>query len=390
MELRPEERLILSCIKIHSTPEELEQMDGLILQVGDWEKFVTTVIDRGIGPLFYKKLPLLTNSSLIPVAITTKLQQAYYKTFSRSTYLYDSFRKVAEEFNAVNIPVIALKGIYLSEWLYSDIGLRQFSDIDLLVKEEDGERSLAILSGMGYIMFDTHETEIVKSQNEIVHYSPMILNGVSIEIHIKLHIEKEHYHLPIDELWKNAIHVTISKMPVFALNFNDLLIHLCIHLDKHFRSGHVQFTCFNDITNLLDKYKTTIDWNDFIDTCRKYSCENIVFLYIVIVYKYMNAPVPESIQKKYASLLTKKDEQLFLKYLNGHKGSVSTASTHLVHFNNMEMYSAKFKYFRDVIFPSRAFMMIKYKIKRPGLVFFYYLYRWGMGVKGLFSLVGRK
>jgi hypothetical protein len=98
MELRPEDRLILLCVKIHSTPEELEQMDGLIPQVGDWERFVTNAIYRGIGPLFYKKLPLLSNSTLIPGPIKNKLQQAYYKTFSRSTYLYDSFRKVAQAF----------------------------------------------------------------------------------------------------------------------------------------------------------------------------------------------------------------------------------------------------------------------------------------------------
>ena len=98
MELRPEDRLILSSIKIHSTPEELEQMDGLISQIKDWEKLTNSFIERGIEPLFYQKLPQLPNSTLIPELYKNKLQQSYYKTFSRSSYLYDYFRKVVGTF----------------------------------------------------------------------------------------------------------------------------------------------------------------------------------------------------------------------------------------------------------------------------------------------------
>lgn len=142
MELKVEDKIILSSINIHPSPIELEQLNGLIPLVEDWNYLISTIIDRGIGPLLFKKLPLLTNSLLIPESVKLKLQQVYYRTFSRSAFLYEHFRKIAEAFISQEISVIALKGIYLSEWLYQDIGLRQFSDIDLLVKEEDGDKCL--------------------------------------------------------------------------------------------------------------------------------------------------------------------------------------------------------------------------------------------------------
>ena len=58
MELKAEDRLILSCVKIQPGATELEQINNLIPLIQDWETLTKNIIDRGIGPLLYKKLPL--------------------------------------------------------------------------------------------------------------------------------------------------------------------------------------------------------------------------------------------------------------------------------------------------------------------------------------------
>lgn len=394
--LTPEDQIIVSCIKIHPTPEELEQIDKLILQVQDWNYLITTIIDRGIGPLLYKKLPLLTNSSQMPEAVRTKLQQAYYRTFSRSTILYEHFRKIAEAFTSQDIQIIALKGVYLSERLYQDIGLRQFSDIDLLVKEDDASSCLAILAEMGYKP-DTNGklSRIILSQlnRDFVHYPPMIGYGVSIEIHIKLHQDKEKYKVKVDELWKNAIPATVNGVQVSALHIYDLLIHLCLHLDKHFKVGHVQFTCFNDITNLLERVSGTIDWNAFTEVCQIYNCENIVFKYIVMTHNYMHATVPIEIILKYGVLLDETDEQLFFKYLKDGKINMISSATLSGHFGNImrvDNSMDKVKYLWGVVFPSKAFMIQRYEIKHRYQVLFYYPYRYYIGIMGVVNRIFKK
>lgn len=382
--LNAEDKLILSSIKIHPNSLELEYLNELIPLIMDWDYLINTIIDRGIGPLLYKKLPLLTNNVLIPETVKTKLQQAYFKTFSRSAILYDHFRKIVGVFVVQNIPVIGLKGVYLSEWLYQDIGLRQFSDIDLLVKEEDGEKCLKLLESIGYKQHETGKlSEFVEAQFDIVHYPPRILQGVSIEIHIKLHHKTQKYQVITSELWKNAIPTTLNGIEVQALNTNDLLIHLCLHLDAHFRKGKVQFTCFNDVVNLFEKYSKTINWNEFSETCRLYMCEDIVFQYIVMVNKYMNATVPSDIIQKYSVLLTKKDEHLFYKYLMGNSYSNDYFTSHLKALKDVPSISGKVKYLSDILFPSKSFMVQTYQIKRPWLVLLYYPYRYYIGVRGV-------
>jgi hypothetical protein len=390
MQLSPEDKLILASVKIQLGSEELEQLNALIPLIQDWETLTKNIIDRGIAPLLYKKLSLLSNQSLIPEQVQTKLQQAYFKTVSRSIVLYNAFRKVAEALTANGISVIVLKGVYLCEWLYQDIGLRQFSDIDLLVKKEDGEKCLAILDGMGFKPFDSSVTEFIGGQTEIVHHTPMVLNDVSVEIHIRLHRKSKNYAIKVNDFIQHAVPVTINKVQVKALNLNDLLIHLCVHLDKHFSSGNVQFTSFNDITNILTIHADEIDWVVFADACRIHACEELVFYYLILINKYFNAPIPETVVTKYSHLLKESDEELFVKYLHGFVITTYHVSTHWQNIRQIDDFSSKAHYLLDLIFPPKKFMIQKYNVKNPSLYLFYYPYRYWVGVKGLISLVGRK
>jgi hypothetical protein len=412
-----EEKTALFCIKIHASPVELEELDALLPLIQDWEKLIGNMLDRGIGPLFFSKLSRLTNRAVIPVRQQAQLQQAYYKTMARGAVLQRHFKETGEAFNANDISFVALKGIYLSEWLYGDIGLRQFSDIDVLVREQDGEKCLEILKSMGFELSDTGETEFVRSQYEIIHYPPMVKDGVSVEIHIKLHRDAEKYRLDNASLWKNAVPVTLQGMSMYALGKYDQLIHLCVHLDKHFKGGHVQFTCFMDIVNYLEKYANDFNWQEFTTACKAYDCEEEVFRYLVLCNKLMNAFLPQKIWDKYGYLITPKIESLFLNYLNGtindtqHYGQ--NVPNHLHNVGQLRNLSDKVRYVRDVAFPPKAFMLQKYfnqlKINNEKLImkektfrdkflilnyelfikcwWLLYPYRWWIGVKGVIKLI---
>jgi len=383
MQLTPEDKLILASVKIQPTIEELDYLNNLIPQIQNWEYLVQNIVDRGIGPLFLKKLPLLSNSQFVPTDVKTKLQQAYYRTLSRGMVLYDAFKKIAEAFNANGIQVIALKGIYLAENLYKDIALRQFSDIDLLVKEEDGLKCIDILSTMGFKPFQTNMSGFIETHTEIVHYSPMLLNDVSVEIHIKLHRRNDKYKLKVGEFVKNTIPVSINGTSVTTLDINDLIIYLCIHLDKHFVGGRVQFTSFNDIVNILDVYKEEFNWDRFIFRCRENECEELVFGYLMLLNKYYDISIPDYLNENYHHLLTYRNQELFCKYLKGGSLAKYKTSIHIENIRQIMSFKLKLRYYAEVIFPPRKFMIEKYNIQHSSFVLFYYPYRYYIGLKGL-------
>ena len=256
-------QLILASAPLHTSPPaplhkarvareaELQSIDALIPAIEDWNKLALLLIDRGTAPLLYRKLPHLKNAALIPTQAQELLRKAYYKTVSRNTRIYEEFKGLSAVLQAHNIPFITLKGICMSEWLYEDTGLRQMSDIDILVLEEDGHRCLETLKQAGYVTIQDYTVDEfvdMKSQN---HFNPLFRNDVMVEIHIRLQNTREIYQQNLKEVWRDAVPVIINGVQTLRLELSDMLIHACLHLDKHFVTSHVQFTSFNDIVNLV-------------------------------------------------------------------------------------------------------------------------------------------
>ena len=178
----PENQLVIAACSPAPNPILLQQT---ISQLDNWDKTTAKLIKKGVAPLF---LDILDKNQLdIPQEVKAKLRQAYLKTVSRSMLLYDAFCEIAEALNKEGIQAVALKGIYLAEQLYPKIGLRQFSDIDLLFRIEDAEKALAVFTRLGYTMVKPAFGEAVTTVFEPAHLPPLTRKGVSVELHTRLH-----------------------------------------------------------------------------------------------------------------------------------------------------------------------------------------------------------
>ena len=324
--IQPELKLILLSVKINASTDDLQQIKKLAQLVNDWDIVSKIAINTGLAPLLYQKIKLLEQEISIPAETFRKLKKAYYTTLSRSIHLQKAYIEIGKLFNENNIEFIPLKGIYLCEWLYKDPGLRLMSDIDLLVKVEDGPRCIRLLHEMGYVYpnWDLEENAISMKDLDLnsgpIHYRQVLKEDVSIEIHIKLQYEAENCNFKLEQIRENTILTNNLNFRYYRLEFYDLLIYQCLHLKKHFLGlVHVQFSGFADIANILNEYEYTIDWDILESRCLRYNCNDIVYSVLAIVYYYFEAPLPFEKKKKYAYYLSNYDKKLFILYLRGHK-----------------------------------------------------------------------
>lgn len=197
--------MIALATRLQLNKEETIELSQLISQVSDWDHTVRLMIARQAGPFLYQKLLSLPEKSLLPEHTMEALRQSYLKTLSRNMVLAQHFAEVVRAFQQENIPVIAMKGIYLSEWLYRDLGLRQCSDVDLLVQTADGERALAAMRKLGFVSAPSGLPDDIRTKLMPVHYPAMIRNGVSVEIHFRLHSPTTAYEIDMDTLWHDAV-----------------------------------------------------------------------------------------------------------------------------------------------------------------------------------------
>ncbi|MHB9056343.1 MAG: nucleotidyltransferase domain-containing protein [Paludibacteraceae bacterium] len=385
--MSPQDNIILLSAKIHPTAEELKELNEQVKLVRNWDVLAGNLMERGVAPLFYEKLSKLPDRLLIPYECREKLRQSGYRTLSRGMVLYEVFRNVATAFTSNGIQVVALKGIHLSEKLYEDIGLRQFSDIDLLVSREDGEKCLQILRGMGFVQTAGKVSKRISEISGMVHYPAMVRNGVSVEIHIRLHPEKAPYRLDTVQIMERAESCILNRVSVHVPERYDLLIFLCIHLHKHFEAGEIQLTCFLDIVNILDRECGQPDWQILRERCDSYNCREVVFKYIVLVNKYFRVFIPEEVIGEYRFLLSARDEKRFKRYLNGAKWSSYGTSAHIRNVTGLNSIGAKLRYIGMVLFPGKEFMIHKYRIRHASMYRLYYPYRHWIGWKGLWKMV---
>jgi len=385
--MSPQNHIMLLSAKIHLTVEELEELDTLVALVSDWEEAVLNLIERGVGPLFYSKFPQLTNSTLIPAGSREKLKQVYFITLSRGMMLYNVFTKTANLLKSNHVDFIILKGAYLAEKLYGDIALRQFCDIDLLIREKDGKKAQQVLKDAGFKSDDYPMAAFLRKNIGFEHYPQLIYQGVAVELHIRLNRPEETCQIDTASVWQHAETVSLQGIEVKVPDLYDLLIHTCVHLHKHFQEGQVQFTGFNDIVNLLDIHADKINWEELSERCRNYRCEEIVFTYLLLVSKYYQLSLPENIVSSYRDCLKPADEELFLSYLSGFKGKHYAVASKMKGIRQLEGIGMKVRYLFLMMFPSKKYMVTSYEIKNQSLYWCYYPYRYWIGLKGLWRMM---
>lgn len=397
------EKLLTSVVLISPSEYELQRINDVLPQITDWDKTFSLLTQHGSAPLLFSKLPKLSNQHLIPSSIRLQLQQVYYKTLTRNMLLYNAFSEVLKKLNDANIQVVALKGIYLSAALYSDIALRQLSDIDILVPIDKGEETVNILRDMGYESRDPSVSAFISTQTEIVHFPPLVRNGISIEVHIRLHRKNANYAIDTPYMLQNTTTWEYQNQKIHALDLNNLLVHLCVHIDKHFAGGHIQMKCFNDIVNILHLQKTKINWNQLIETTRIHSSEHVVFKYLILIAYYYNQELPIEIQSTYSHLLSEELKKQFTSYLHCNYEYKYHYGTHVQNIRQIRSKWNKLRYLIELIFPSKKFMIQKYNLNRLpdnnsnqilGNInnqlrshgwWMWYPYRWLIGLKGFFK-----
>ena len=196
------------------------------------------------------------------------------------------FNKIIEE----NIPVIVLKGLVVRDF-YPQPDQRTMSDADILVHKDDVEKVKNLLIDMGYIFLEDHKAS---HHIALVHHRyPMI------EVHWNLFKrdgfsnELEHYERLI---WKRAIKVNVGKAEVLSLSYEDLALHLCMHMAAHLAATGFGVRQLCDLVVLVEKKSEEIDWNSFIMKARMYGFEKFSLIMFLLCKELFSMEVPKELK----------------------------------------------------------------------------------------------
>jgi hypothetical protein len=118
--------------------------------VADWDTVRDQAARHGLGPLLYWRLKECCLHA-VPSAISAELQRAFLGNAARNMMMAAELKAVIGWLEAKEVPAIAYKGPTLAAWAYGDIALREFCDLDILVRPSDKTRAVAVLIANGCV-----------------------------------------------------------------------------------------------------------------------------------------------------------------------------------------------------------------------------------------------
>lgn len=386
--LKKEEQLLLSACQLNSDEETLHKIEVLTAGITDWKYFMERAVGTYTAPLLHKNFSRLSNKNTIPASVLSTLKDNYNNTLAHNIRLYDDFKKVTSFFNQAAINFIPLKGIMLAEVVYKDIGLRHLSDIDILVRNKDVEKAKDIILSMGW--------SLMGNRNTTVHPYSFVKGNSVLELHDKIYSETQHvgritFQMNIEDYWSRAVKVANGM----CLNPSDLVQHLCIHLIKHFYFYELKITAFCDIKEVIKHYGEQIDWKLLRDSSIKYDCLTEIQKILFLCKKYWGANVSDVILEDNKRGVDKELEKTFLNFF---RGNIREIAYNLSYKNipsinriyQVKGLNNKLKYLLHGIFPSRKYIISRYRVKFKWMIYLYYIKRIGIGLLKLIPILFTK
>jgi len=321
----------------------------------EWHTVVELSQQHSITSLLYHRLKSLNLS--LPGDISQELELEYLKQAQRNIRLYHELGKLLRLLQEKNIAVIVLKGAYLAEAVYDNIGLRRMSDVDLLVKKNDLQRVEQELFALGFMPEDRNRV-IAQINYHFAYRQPG--NGLRLEIHWAIVPSSSLFQIDVDGLWSRSQPVILAQAGAQALSPEDLLLHLCQHTAKHSYDMQLRMLC--DIGEVVRCYGAQLDWQEISARSRQWGVLRAVYVILRLARELLDAAVPA---EWLASIRPDDFDELYLDLVREQIVDNRAAGNMQQTFGVTRMWAAKglgrkLALARDRLFPAREAMALKY------------------------------
>lgn len=202
-----------------------------------------------------------------------------------------TLRQVADVLTDLHRPWLVLKGPVLSEIVYARRRVRQYHDLDVLVRPCDFEHALDRLERAGFHLVDPnwkfHRRWVVAELRLAVN------GGADVDLHWHLLFSREirrSFRVPIADIVDRRREVVVENTRVLTLDAADTLIHLAMHAC---REGGDRLFWLKDIEQSIINEKP--NWDDVVTRAHDWRVNILVGTMLARTRRTLLAPVPDEV-----------------------------------------------------------------------------------------------
>lgn len=376
--IRDEENLLLRLCRLEFSNEEITSIRSIIAAITEWNYFRKLANEHGVAALVWNNLEKYQLLSGIPEDVTSFLRCVLMKNLGRNTFNTETMGEVLRLLNRENIKTVILKGLALENTVYGNSGLRQMSDVDILINHDECIKARNILITNGF------ESLPVKSffHKLIIGYSgkhlpSLIKNGASVEIHHELFGGGKNGLTK--NLYDTSYEVEIKGERTWFPQPQIFFLYLIKHLWLHEMNNESQLRLYADLVVLIEKYNDEIINDKLLILASAGDMSEILARYLEVLRDMWGVSFPVWANDFIDKWHNQDFINRFIFFLSSPKDNPPEDKArfyrHII--GDIPGFHRKFLYILGDIFPYISFMKNRYKCKSTWRVLLFYPHRFG-------------
>lgn len=371
--MTPEFQFLTTCCTCNHTISDIEKIRSYLSQVD--HQPLTDIVPlahiHGVFPLVYHALHTHA-ADLLSTEFLAELKQYNRHIVMQNMRMTAELIRITQLFADHGIQLIAFKGPALAQLAYKDITLRQYTDLDILIKKQDIAKAIALLTNENYLA----EINLVESIQE-TFYACVNVIGFEKAIRIELHWEllAKNYAVAWKEveLWQSNDTTHLNAVSIPILSYNTHLLYLCVHGSKHLFE-RLEWIC--DIDRFITA-KPDLAWQTLLKQAQEKGLERMLLLSLYLCHQLLALPLPTNIRLKVLNDLAVKKLGAQIIKLNFSGTNTQNKSyrtfyllwqmrenfTDRLLFTYRGLFSPKFDDFKDLALPKQ--LRLLYPLIRP-------------------------
>ncbi|BBB89579.1 MAG TPA: nucleotidyltransferase family protein [Methylomusa anaerophila] len=319
-----EAELVLYSSRLNITESDKSKITEIIINNEiDWGTFLYYCCHHRVTPLVLKTFWQLNLINSIEINVYNAMKSICDHVKRKNIIYYTEIDIINKQFYNHEIKAVMLKGGILAPFVYKDISLRQFGDIDFLVDMDDISIVTKILEESGFIQgtYDKVKRKIIPATKDeklnrrltsheiFPHVKINDNSGIPVHVDINFSVfwngsikNKNKFFFDTKKIIKESRLIDLNHSKVYMLSAEYQIIHLCAH---HYGEAvnfcwegnwlrdkaEISLYKFCDLHELI--ISENISWIKLYDICIENKIEKPIYYSLKIVNILFGNIVPD-------------------------------------------------------------------------------------------------
>lgn len=278
-------------------PPAVERVARAISDKPDWDSLLQRAVAMQVGPAVFTNLTGLPEGDL-PAYVRERAAAELLTARAAIMGKVLAATHLLQIFGDAGITTIVLKGLATGTTAYGDPSLRDFADLDILLRPEEIPAARDLLAGQGFAPHfeEGAERRLLRAGHALEFMRP----ALKVELHTELVSRYLRVAFDLSEVWKTSRVVRCAGHDTRVLAAPVEFVFLAAHGAKH-EWNNFRWIC--DIAQLVTRLSGQ-DRAAIVDLASRLHCSRLVALAAQLVHDAFGVDCGPELEKLRASLDT--------------------------------------------------------------------------------------